>query len=64
MHVEGSLELHKPTNDTINPACHIPDDYYEYITGEPTSYYEEVDKPSEVRMTPNSAYAVYLELHH
>ena len=54
--VGTSLELHGPTKDTINPAYHtITDDHSKR---EPVSYYEEVNRPPEVKMTPNPAYAV------
>ena len=54
-----SLEIHSPTKDTINPAYHtITDDHFKKPVEEPTSQYEEVIIPSEVKMTPNPAYAV------
>ena len=58
--VGTSLELHGPTKDTINPAYHtITDDHSKRsVEREPVSYYEEVNKPSEVKMTPNPAYAI------
>ena len=58
--VGTSLELHSPTKDTINPAYHtITDDHFKR-SEEPVSYYEKVkmNKPPEVKMTPNPAYAV------
>ena len=56
MHVETSLELHKPTKDTINPAyC---DDSYKHSVGKLIGYYEEVNIPPEVKITPNPAYRV------
>ena len=49
-----SLELHSPTKDTINPAYHtITDDHSKRSA---VSYYEEVNRPPEVKMTPNPAY--------
>ena len=57
--VGTSSELHKPTKDTINPAYHtITGDHCKKPVEEPVSYYEEVKKPSEVKMTQNPAYAV------
>ena len=53
-----SSELHKPTKDTVNPAYHTITDDYKKPVGEPISYYEEVKKPPEVKMTQNPAYAV------
>ena len=56
-----SLELHSPTKDTINPAYHtITDDHSKRSAVEPVtiSYYEKVNRPPEVKMTPNPAYAV------
>ena len=53
-----SSELHKPTNDTVNPAYHTITDDYKKPVGEPISYYEEVNKPPDVKMTQNPAYAV------
>ena len=54
-----SLEIHSPTKDTINPAYHtITDDHFKKPVEEPTSQYEEVIIHSEVKMTPNPAYAV------
>ena len=52
--------LHKPTEDTINPAYHTIITNYDYRNSieEPISYYEEVNKPPEVKMTQNPAYAV------
>ena len=59
--VGTSLELHSPTKDTVNPAYHtITDDHSKRSAVEPVSYYEEVkvNRPPEVKMTPNPAYAV------
>ena len=57
--VGTSLELHSPTKDTINPAYYtITDDYSKKSAAEPISYYEEVNRPPEVKMTPNPAYVV------
>ena len=57
--VGTSLELHSPTKDTINPAYHtITDDHSKRSAEESVSYYEEVNRPPEVKMTPNPAYAV------
>ena len=59
MHVETSLELHKPMQDITNPAyCTITDDSYKHSVGKPISYHEEVNIPPEVKMTPNPAYSV------
>ena len=56
-YVGTSSELHKPTKDTTNPAYHtITDDYNKTET--PISYYEKVNVSSNVKMTPNPAYAV------
>ena len=55
----ASLELHKPTKDTVNPAYWtVTDDNFNKPVKEPVSYYEEVNKPPEVKMTQNPAYAV------
>ena len=56
----GMAGLHKPTEDTINPAYHTIITNYDYRNSieEPISYYEEVNKPPEVKMTQNPAYAV------
>ena len=56
IYVGTSSELCKPTKDTINPVYHTITD--EQPVGEPVRYYEEVNKPSEVKMTPNPAYAI------
>ena len=59
--VGTSLELHSPTKDTINPAYHtITDDRSKKSVEEPISYYGEVNRSPEVKMTPNpaAAYAV------
>ena len=57
--VGTSLDLHDPTKDTINPAYHtITDDHSKRSTEEPVSYYEDVNRPPEVKMTPNPAYAI------
>ena len=59
MYVGTSLELHSPTKDTINPAYHtITDDHSKISVEKPISYYEEVNTPPEVKMTPNPAYAI------
>ena len=59
MYVGTSLELHGPTKDTINPAYHtITDDHSKKSVEEPISYYEEVNRSPEVKVTPNPAYAV------
>ena len=50
-----------PTKDTANPAYQIVNNprYTETeLAEEPNSYYEEVNRPPEVKMTPNPAYAV------
>ena len=56
----GTVEIHKPTEDTINPAYHTVITNYDYRNSleEPVSYYEEVTKLPEVRMTQNPAYVV------
>ena len=56
--VGTSLELHSPTKDTINPAYHTITDDHSKKSEEPISYYEEIIRPTEVKMTPNPAYAV------
>ena len=54
--VGTSLELHSPTKGTINPAYHIiTDDHCKRSAEEPVSYYEEVNRPPEVKMAPNPA---------
>ena len=54
-----SLEIHGSTKDTINPAYHtITDDHLKKPVEGPISYYEEVNRPPEVKMTPNPACAV------
>ena len=54
-----SLELHSPTKDTINPAYHtITDDHSKKSAEEPVTYYEDVNRPPEVKMTSNPAYSV------
>ena len=50
------LELHSPTKDTINHT--ITDDHSKRSVEEPVSYYEDVNRPPEVKKTPNPAYAV------
>ena len=58
-YIETSMELHSATKDTINPAYHtITDDHFKKPMAEPTSQYKEVIIPSDVKMTPNPAYAV------
>ena len=58
-YIGTSLELHGPTKDTINPAYHtITDDHSKRSAEEPVSYYEDVNKPPEVKMTSNPAYSV------
>ena len=59
IYVGTSLELHSPTKDTINPAYHtITDDHSKKPVEEPIGYYEDVNRPPEVKMTNNPAYAV------
>ena len=55
-----SLELHKQTKDTIDKAYRTitNDDYSKKQLEVPSSYYEEVIRSSEVKMTTNPAYAV------
>ena len=60
MYVGTSLELHGPTKDIINPTYYtIADDYSKKSTAEPISYCKEVNKPPEVKMTLDPAYAVH-----
>ena len=54
MYVGTSLELYKPTKDTINPAYYT-DHYYKHSIGE---HYEGVNISPQIKMTPNPAYAV------
>ena len=59
LELHSTTNLHGPTKDTINPAYHtITDDHSKKSLGEPISYYEEVNRPPEVKMIPNPAYAV------
>ena len=56
------LDLHDlgPTIDTVNPVYHIvTNSHYKEtkLAEEPNSYYEEVNKPPEVKMTLDPAYA-------
>ena len=61
--VGTSLELHSTTKDTINPAYHtITDDHSKRSLGEPISYYEEVNRPPEVKMHQTQP-MLSLELH-
>ena len=60
MHVGTSSELHKPTEDMINPAYYTSTDHcYKHSVGEPISYYEEVIISPQIKMTLNPAYAVH-----
>ena len=63
----SDLHIHNPdlgpTKDTVNPAYHIVTNphYKEMeLAEEPVSYYviEDLNRPPEVKMTPNPAYAV------
>ena len=59
LELHSPTELHGPSKDTINPAYHtITDDHSKKSLGKPISYYEEVNRPPEVKMRPNQAYAV------
>ena len=67
IHVATFSDLHihnpdlGPTKDTVNPAYHIvtnPHFKETELAEEPNSDYEEVNRPPEVKMTPNPAYAV------
>ena len=56
------LDLHDlgPTIDTVNPVYHIvTNSHYKEtkLAEEPNSYYEEVNKPPEVKMTLDPAYS-------
>ena len=56
-----TLELHNPSTDeeVTNPAYHtITDDHCKKSVERPIGYYAEVIIPTQVKMTPNPAYAV------
>ena len=50
IHIGESLQLHKPTNDTVtNPLYHtLPDDHCNKPARKVISYYEEMDILPEV----------------
>ena len=56
MHVGTSSELHKPTKDTAYQT--VTDDHFKKPVEKPISYYEDMNISSDVKMTPNPAYAV------
>ena len=61
MCIGTSSELHKPTNDTVNPAYHtITDDCFKKPVEKSISCYVEVNIPvsSDVEMTQNPTYAI------
>ena len=59
IYVGTSSDLHRPTKDIVNPAYHnVTDDHFKKPVEKPISYYEEVNISSDVKMTPNPAYAV------
>ena len=56
-----TLELHNPSTDeeVTNPAYStITDDHCKKPVEQPIGYYAEVIIPTQVKMTPNPAYAV------
>lgn len=50
--------MQKPTQDTVSTLYHIITGDSKKPVEEPVDYYEVVKKPSEVKMTPNPAYAI------
>ena len=58
-YIETSPELHGPNKNAINPVyLTITDDHLKKPVEEPINYYEAINRPPEVKMTPNPAYAL------
>ena len=55
----ASSGLHRPNEHVVNPLYHtITDDHCRKSVEKSIDDYEEVNLSSEVKMTPNPAYAV------
>ena len=57
----SDLRVHGPTKDTIKTAYYsVTNSSFKEseLAEEPNSYYEEVKRPKEIKMTLNPAYAV------